>query len=201
MNKAILALLLIATLSFADEIVTDSKGRKIILRDDKTWDFQAAAVPEKGDVLKLEKGQGLDKVLKTRGGKVTIHYDSSKWRQTKDVNSNAEYTFQNAENTGFGMLIYDGLPIPLETMEEIVIKNANAIDPNASIQEIEKCTVNGTAGELITYLASSSGLDFVFFSFVATKEKGTIQYTFYTLKTVFDSLKPSFLEAIAGVEF
>jgi len=203
MTKRILAaaLVLTASLSFAEEIVTDSKGRKIILHDDFTWEVQQAEARGSGEILVLTKGPKLTRVLKTRTGKVTINYDANVWRQAADTNASAEFSFQNMDNNGFGMLIYDGLPIPLATMEEVVIKNANNIDPNASIKDIEKCMVNGTPGELITYQARSTGLDFTFFSFVATKDTGTIQYTFYTLTSVFDKLRPSFLEALSGVEF
>ncbi len=203
MTKRIVAaaLVLYAGLGFADEIVTDAKGRKIILHDDFTWEVQQAEARRGGETLVLTKSPKFNRVLRTRTGKVTINFNANEWRQASDTNASAEFSFQNLDNNGFGMLIYDGLPIPLATMEEVVIKNANNIDPNASIKNIEKCTVNGTHGELITYQASSTGLDFTFFSFVATKDTGTIQYTFYTLTSVFDKLRPSFLEAISGVEF
>jgi len=203
MTKIALAVLLVMTtgISFAEEIVTDSKGRKIILHDDYTWEVQEASARKSDEALVLTKSPKSNRVLKTRTGKVTINYNANEWRQASDTNASAEFSFQNMDNNGFGMLIYDGLPIPLATMEEVVIKNANNIDPNASIQDIEKCVVNGTPGELITYQARSTGLDFTFFSFVATKDTGTIQYTFYTLTSVFEKLRPSFLEAISGVEF
>lgn len=192
---------LLTTLSFADDIITISGGKKIVLHDNYTWEYSNESVISDTDIIQLTLNTKAKKILKNKTGKYQVNIDSDIWTQTYDINDNAEFQFINKEQTGFSVILYDGLPIPLDAMEKILIVNANNVDPNAAIKSVEKCIVNGTEGELVTYLASSSVLEFTFIAFIASKETGTIQYTFYTPSSYFDKLKPQFLEAISGLAF
>jgi len=89
----------------------------------------------------------------------------------------------------------------LDTMEKLLIVNANKVDPNAKITNVEKCIVNNTEGELVTYTALISGLGATYITFITSKDSGTIQYTFYTLSSYFDKVKPQVLDAISGLIF
>jgi hypothetical protein len=186
---------------FAEDIVLDYGGRKVVLHDDGTWEYAKTSNTGAVQGLTLHKLPTQTQLLTNPTGKYKVNFDPKLWDQTKPFSESAEFGFQNKEKTGFGMAIYDGLPLPLTTMEQVLITNANNIDKNAAIVDKQPCTVNGVAGELVTYTATGSGVPFTLLTFITSGDFGSIQYTFYTTSAVFAKMKPVFIDAISGIEF
>lgn len=186
---------------YGEDVTVRVNGKSVVLRDNHTWDYVESEGSSSEGSLVLTKGADTDKVLKSKSGKYQLNVNMDIWHLTTANNPQAEFQFVNAEETGYGVVLFDGLSIPLDSMKQILIMNANKIDPNARIADAEACTVNGTSGELVTYLATAANLEFTFFTFIATKDTGTIQYTFYTLSSVFEKMRPLFIDAISGLEF
>ena len=185
-----------------DDMVINVKGRKAVLHDNFTWEYlDMQDAPDSEGPLALSFDASIINPFVSKNGKYKIYIDTEKWRTTSGLNDDADFQFVNSDQTGFGLLLFDGLPIPLDSMKDILIVNANNIDPNARILDVRPCTVNGSEGEIVTYTARASGLEFIFHTFITTNENGTIQFTFYTLSSVFGKLKPLFEEAIAGLVF
>ncbi len=193
-------MVILAQAAYSADITLDYGGGKVVLHDDHTWEW-APTSTNRTDFISLSKLDTQSGRLVSARKKYTIYFDPVKWMQTKPSSSAAEFGFENAEATGYGMAVFDGLSIPLESMEKVMIQNASKIDPNARILEVQQCVVNGTAGELVTYTATGSGIDITYFYFVATGGFGTVQYTFYTTSAEFPRLKQSFLDGIAGIVF
>jgi hypothetical protein len=188
--------------AFCEDQITQVNGKKIILHDNGTWEYFATSNTNDETIIRIDKSPLFDKTIKSKKWSYAISYNSSKWDlSTNPDGAPSEYQFTNKENTGYGMCIYDGLSINLESMKKVLIVNASKMDPNASIINVQKSIVNGITGEFVTYCAESSGIMFYLYTFIATKETGTIQFTFYTTKEAFEKLKPSFEEAISGIDF
>jgi len=193
--------ILFSTLSFANDVIINVNGKDVILHDNYTWEYSDITKINSSDIKTLTITSNLTTVLRSKNGKYQLNINPNIWDQTRGNNDSAEFQFVNKEQTGFSVVLYDGLPIPLENMKKILIVNANKIDPNSYILNVEKCIVNNTEGELVTYSATTSGLDFTFYAFIASKDSGTIQYTFYTLSSFFEKMKPIFIDAISGLIF
>jgi hypothetical protein len=192
----------LSTICYAADVTVRVNGKSIVLRDNHTWDYLADEGQPNPGVLTLTKSNDPnDVVLKSKSGKYQLNVNMEIWHQTTANNAQAEFQFVNGEETGYGVVLFDGLSIPLASMKQILIMNANKIDPNARIADVEECSVNGTSGELVTYLATAANLEFTFFTFIASKDTGTIQYTFYTLSSVFEKMRPLFIDTISGLEF
>jgi hypothetical protein len=198
---AVCALLFISNLSFANDIYVNSGGKEIVLHDDYTWEYSVKKETGNSEVKTLTRNQNATMVYKNKNGKYQISIDPNIWNPTHGNNDEAEFQFVNNDQNGYSVVIFEGLTIPLDSMKKLLIVNANQFDSNASIIDAEKCIVNDTEGELVTYSVVVSGLDVTFFTFIASKDSGTIQFTFYTLSNYFEKMKPQFLDAISGLEF
>jgi len=188
-------------LSVAEENIVELNGKQIRINDDFTWNYVEENEEQDGSKISLSFNPTNTTQYEAPNGKYTINLATEDWMETTGINDTASFQFVNADTTGYGLLLYDGWEIPLKNLKVILIQNAQRIDPDARIVSAEKCSVNGTDGELVTYTAKNSGLSFVFYSFVTSSDNGTIQFTFFTLSSDFEELKPSFQEAIAGLYF
>ncbi|MFP4562661.1 MAG: hypothetical protein ACLFRY_05045 [Spirochaetia bacterium] len=200
-SRAVIGLFLLSAVCFAEDRSVVVEGRTIILHDDFTWEYTDEVKPRDADSIILKRNPGIRSPLVSKNGKYSLYIDQDDWIQTTGLNDHAQFQFRNKDETGYGILIFEGLPIPLENMRNILIDNASNLDPYARILEVQGCTVNNSEGELVTYTASGSGLDFTFYAYITMKEKGTIQFIFYTLSTAFEGLKPSFQEGISSLVF
>ena len=186
---------------YSEDKIIKLDNKTIILHDDFTWNYIEVEKNEISTEMILKYDPNETILLRSKNNKYNIHINDENWVQTTGLNDGAQFQFVNKDDTGYGMLIYEGLSFPLKSLKEAIITNANAIDPNARIIDVKECAVNNTVGEIVTYMASYSGLDFIFYTYITTSDKGTIQFTFYTLEEKFEELKPSFINAISGFEF
>ncbi|PJZ56744.1 DUF3157 family protein [Leptospira barantonii] len=201
--------LLIFTLSLgqlSSEEATTKSGKKVILNSDFTWKYADESADKnktgKPSTLVLTKSAEHDTELKSESGEFSVWYNSKKWnRAAQKSNKVSEYEFENKKRSGYAMVIFEGLEIPMESFPELLVVNARAVDPNAHLVETTDCKVNGRAGKLIKYAALFSGMKFIFYSFVTSNSKGSIQFTTYTLENRFDLEKEEFEKIISGLVF
>ena len=189
----------IVCLAAQDRTVT-LDGRKIILHEDFTWEY-AGQEKKKGTIRVLDVDNTEKDLFQSSNGKYSVYVDTGYWMQTSGLNPQAQLQFKNHDDTAFAMIIHEGLELPLDSLKELMIINAGNLDPNARILDVEPCSINGLEGELVTYTAHTAGLDFIFFSFITSTHNGTVQFTCYTLETVFGRLKTEFIDLISGFEF
>jgi hypothetical protein len=199
--SAVIGLFLLSSLCFAENQRVIVEGREIILHDNFTWEYADGGESRDADSIVLKKNPDIKSPLVSKNGKYSLYINRENWIQTAGLNDSAQFQFRNKEETGYGILIFDGLPIPLDSMRDVLISNASNLDPYARILDVERAIVNNSEGELVTYTASGSGLDFTFYAYITMKEKGTIQFIFYTLSSAFEDLKPAFQEAISSLVF
>ncbi|MDV6237140.1 DUF3157 family protein [Leptospira ellisii] len=200
-----LAVFLFILNPISPEEATTKSGKKVILNPDFTWKYvlgSAESKPAKTANIILTKSQDQDQELKSESGEFSVWFDSKKWnRAPRPANKVAEFEFENKKRTGYSMVIYEGLEIPMESFAELLVVNARQVDPDASLIETVDCKVNGKTGKLVTYTALFSGMKFIFYSFVTSSAKGSIQFTTYTLENKFEQEKEEFNRLISGLVF
>ncbi len=191
--------LIAAGLSAQDRTVTVD-GRKIILHDDFTWEY-ADLEKRKGTLRILDIDNEGKELFESSNGRYRASVDTGYWLPTSGLNPQAELQFKNHDETAYAMVIHEGLEIPLASLKELMIVNANSLDPNARILDVEPCRIGTLEGELVKYTARTAGLNFIFYTFITSHQNGTVQFTCYTLDSVFEQLKPEFIDLISGFEF
>lgn len=199
-SSVALALFFLAFSAFAEDVTVQVNGKTIILHDNKTWEVVETSANKSENLLELKKAVSQSQFLGSDTGKFSVSYDPLIWDKVKPFNESAEFSFQNKAKSGFGMVIFEGLGTSLEALKNALVSNAKNIDPNATIQDVQPCSVNGIEGELVTYVAVGQGIPFTLLAFIATGEFGSIQFTFYTSTTSFPKLKSEFIKAISGLK-
>lgn len=184
-----------------DEILKRNDGREIILHENFSWGYREDLSLQKGPPEVIDISGDLTGQLNSRSGKFIIYYDPSEWHETTGLNSLAEVQMRNTDSTGFSMLIMEGLSLPVEQIKDAIILNAQRMDSNAHVVQTERVLVNGKDGTIFTYIVQYETLRFIFYNLVMSSEKGSLQFVFYTLDSVFEQLKPGFRKAMSGLIF
>jgi hypothetical protein len=190
-----------STALLGDETLKRNDGREIILHENFTWEYQEEPDVQKGPVEHLDISADLTGQLNSRSGKFTVYYDPVEWHETTGLNPAAEIQMSNTDSTGFSIVIMEGLPFSIEQIKEVIILNARRMDSGAHVVQTERVLVNGKDGAIFTYVVQYERLRFIFYNLVMSNEKGSIQFVFYTIDSVFEQLKPNFRKAMSGLIF
>jgi hypothetical protein len=191
---------------YAEEIVTTKDGRRVKLKDDYTWRYlkeKPIDKTQKNDLtVKIlnKKDEQVTEVV-SKSGVFSVFLNEKKWIQSPPLNGMAEFAFLNEQKNGFAMLIYEGIEIPLDTYESLILENAKNADANASILGTQECTVNGRKGRLVKYKAAPKGLKLIFYTFITSDSASSIQFTTYTTENKFEEEVANFEYLISGLVF
>ncbi|TGL58836.1 DUF3157 family protein [Leptospira sarikeiensis] len=202
--KKFLLLILLSGISalFADEVVYTKNGKKVLLKDNFTWQYAPDQKPDPNK--KITTGRSIVKsadqtsVIKSKSGVYSVYYNSAQWTSITENHEFAEFHFVNESRTGNALVIYEGLEVPIDAFAELVLLNVTKTDPDARILNIEDCSVNKVPGKMVTYTAQIKGLRFIFYSFVTSGSFGSLQFSTFTLESQFEKEKANFEKAIAG---
>lgn len=190
------------TTIWADEVVYTKAGKKIILKENFTWQYapEPKVDPSKksNTTRPILKGTDQTSLIKSTSGVYSVFYNSAQWTSVTENHEFAEFHFVNQTRTGNAMVIYEGLEIPLGSFPELVLLNVVKTDPDARILNIEDCSVNGVLGKIVTYTAQIKGLRFIFYSFLTSGNFGSVQFSTFTLESQFEKEKANFEKVISG---
>ncbi|WP_246052063.1 DUF3157 family protein [Leptospira idonii] len=198
-HSVLIVLLLFGSSVFGEDAYTKT-GKKVILNDDFTWKYAESAVVDLNtNMRKLERSSDHTSVLVSKYNTYSVYYNPANWFNAKASNEAAEFGFENTRKTSYSMLIYEGVEIPLETFPNLILENTKNVDPTAYIIDIEDVSVNGMAGKIVKYHASSKGLNFIFYSFLTSGKFGSIHFIAFTLESNFDRELEGFDSLISGL--
>lgn len=150
-------------------------------------------LPSKGSLDSLETGSdssvSVDATgMTTLSGELvpySLSYDDSAWVLAKSAAGSAsEYDFHNTQGSVYGQIIAEELELNMETLEQTVLSNAQAADPNATITNRTEKTVNGKDILVLEMTATIQGLNFVYYGYYYTGEEGTLQVMTWTTDNV-----------------
>lgn len=191
------AFLVMTPLLLSQEIkATTEDGKSVILYPDGTWKYEhsvasgikmGSAAPS---IKRYRKPANARKLVKGKRVKYGIWYDENKWFLSNQKNSpSAEYEFANKEGDMYALVIPERLEIPLETLKNIALQNAQNADPNAKIVFEEKRVVNDTEVLCVQIEATIQGIPFKYFNYYYTGKEGTIQVMTYTGQSLFEEYR------------
>ncbi|MEO8028742.1 MAG: YbjN domain-containing protein, partial [Bryobacteraceae bacterium] len=134
------------------------------------------------------------------GNKLTFSYNSTKWKQTKQEEP-GRYSFTFGSGTGYGLLIYEGLSVPLDNLPEVALTNAKAADPNATLVSRDKITVNGIVLWRQKMNASVNGVPVSYYGYYYGGDGGTVQVLTYCGQGQLPELEAELTEFLSGLQF
>jgi hypothetical protein len=171
-------------------------GRQVILKSDGTWKFvEAKPAPAGG----FQKSESAKSVYNVKGGKAALYFDPAKWIQKKSEAPN-KVTFEYREGDVYGMLIAERMSLPLSSLKEIAIKNAQSVAPDIKVVQEENRNVNGTNILCMQMDGTIEGIKFTYYGYYYAGKAGSIQLLTYTSQNLFQESKPEMTEFLNGLE-
>lgn len=187
MSKLIfLALFLFSTsFCFSQIKAVTETGEQVLLFDDGTWKYADSAKSEEPAISlnpkAFTKSEGANFLLKSTKADFGIWLDSKKWQFRKaENNESAEYEFHHKTKDLYGMIIIEKIQIPLETLINIALQNAQKAAPDAKIAKQEYRTVNNKKMLCLQINGTLQGVKFSYFGYYYSNDNGTVQFVTYT---------------------
>ena len=123
--------------SYYEMALTDT-GDEVILYSDGTWAYTNKGQGEKQEIptnpQQFFKPSGSKFLLKSTKNSTACWLNTSLWTfQKSDSNTVAEYEFELKGEDLYGMVINEGLSMPIATLAKIALDNAKEAAPNARI--------------------------------------------------------------------
>jgi hypothetical protein len=130
--------------------------------------------------------------------KMKLKYNPAKWKQ-KPIEEEGRVTFRHTSSDAYGVVISEHIPIPMESLPDFVLANAQSVDPNAKIVLQEKHTVNGLDVWFVKIRAEASGVTFIYYDCLYSNDLGTVQLVLYTSEALFKEFERDFVAFFNGL--
>jgi hypothetical protein len=138
-----------------------------------------------------------DGLLQFNGNKMSVKYDSKKWKQTESSEV-GRFTFNHRSGDGYAMIISERLTVPLDSLPDIALSNAKDADPNAKIVFREKRSVGGVDVWFLKLASTSNGIPLIYYGYYYGGKAGTVQVLTYTGANLITEYDKDFLEFLNG---
>lgn len=146
-------------------------------------------------------GQVGSDIVKGEIVKYGIKYDTSKWVLTNAPEGDpAEYYFEHKDGDVYAMVVPERVEVPIDTLKNAALGNAQAADPNAKVTSEEKKTVNGKEMLSIKMSATIEGYNFSYHGYYYTGSIGSIQFLAYTVDQLMPQYEKDIEELLNGLE-
>ena len=187
MTRLIITLLsiFIATTGYAGQKAITDTGEEVILNSDGTWIFanNSSSTEEEIKINKTEFIRPSDSsfLLKSTKNDSAFWINSSKWSFKKATNNiEAEYELQLKGNDLYGIIIAEGIHIPIESLAEIALTNAKNAAPDIKITKKEYRYVNGNKVIYMEMSGTMKGMKITYLGYYYSDESGSTQLLTFT---------------------
>jgi len=186
MNKYVFFLLVIfSTLSNANQTAVSDTGDIVILKSDGTWSYQSNEnIKEFAEIplnkKEFNKGKKASFNLKSQVTNSQFSFNPKLWSFEKEIGDSHEYSFTLKGEDLYGMVITEGMELPIETLASAAMINFRSVAPAAKVIHKEYRVVNGNKVLYMETLAPISGVEFVYKGYYFSNESGSTQYLVYT---------------------
>lgn len=130
----------------------------------------------------------------------TINYDSSKWTaKPSDPTADTEYEFENVDGDIYAMVVAEKIEVPMDTLKEVVLQNAQSVAEDAEIVFEESRTVNGVDILAMKISGTVYGMQFMYYGYYYGGSAGTIQFITYTTTNLMDEYEQDLTDLLNGL--
>jgi hypothetical protein len=184
-----------------------TSGDTVLLNEDGTWVYQdkysSSANIDKIllNDTKYTKPSASTKFLSGGKGIYEIWYDPSIWVKANPskYNDDAELALEMNGKVAYGIMIYEKVEIPVESLLEIALENAQSSAPNFKIISREYRIVNGNKVALMQMEGNIEGINATYYSYYYSNSSGTWQFHAYTMTSLFKQLKKQMEALLNGL--
>lgn len=202
----LLILLSLPHITAQKKAITET-GDEVILYDDGTWMWMYSNSNQDTEVKELvlnskefKKGTDATFLLKSAKVKTGLWLNTKKWSFSKaNNNKQAEYKIVKKDGDVYGLVINEKVEIPLESLKNIVLKNAKNAAPDAVITHEEYRMVNGNKVMQLDIIGTIQGIKFAYFGYYYSNAKGTTQLLTYTSQNLMKEYRSDCEELLNGL--
>ncbi len=129
-------------------------------------------------------------------GKFVVIYDSQKWKEAKSSEP-GRATLGHVAGDGYAMVIAEAIQVPLDSLPELAVSNAQDSAPGTKITFREKRSVNGVELWCLRLEGTTKeGIAFTYYGYYYGGKAGTIQLITYTGTSLFAEYEKDFTELL-----
>ena len=201
-----LAISLIHIVSYSQIKALTENGKEVLLYNNGTWKYSekdADISKDKQDTIVCNKPENASFSISGEKIKYKQWFDPKKWNIKKETGTPRDYMFTLKDGDAYVMVIAEGVQIPLESMKDVVLANAQKNAPDCKIVKEEIRIVNGKTLKCIQMEGSLKGIYFVYLGYYYSDSKGTVQLISFTGRNLFSKYKSEmerFLNGFSGIE-
>lgn len=217
LSLVLLAMLYVMT-SDAQTVAVTENGDSVLLLPNGTWDYlentskeAVADRPVKEEVEEssiptnkesFERSLLSSKFVNLANEQFKIWYNEKKWKKIVPgvLNEEAEYAWQMRSNPGYAFVLLDDKEVDIKTMKKNALDNALSIASDTKIIEEDFREVNGTKILSTQMEGTAQELSVRYYNYYLSNKNGSIQFTCFTGKSIFEDLEGEFLEMLNGLE-
>ncbi len=175
------------------------QGVDVILYEDGRWMYESHIEAAETQAVAKDKPKSANTFVKGIGGNYGIWIDANKWQlSAKQFSPSSELSLYHHSQGAFALLVHEWEQLPLEVLQDAVLKNVQAIDPNAKSVLSETREINGSKLLLLRTDFTVEGRDYVYYGYYYVGEIGTIQVVGYSGKEAFIKLKQDIDDLLNG---
>lgn len=129
---------------------------------------------------------------------VSLKYDPDQWRPTAP-HSDGQFAFSHSSGGGNALVISERTAVPLDSIEDVALANAQSVDPHASVVFRHRTWVNGVAFWFLKIEATVGAIPVVYWGYFYVGEGGTVQVVTYTEKSRLPEYGQGFTDFLNGL--
>ena len=202
MKKIVLLIMgLMGTVIYAEQNAITDTGEKVILHTDKTWEYskQTTKIEITTNTEKFATPENAKFLLKSTKNNTACWLNSDLWSFEKaSSNAAAEYKFRLKGSDLYAMSVAEAVPIPMESLSNIALKNARDVAPDVKIVRREYRVVNGTKVLFMEMKGTTQGIKFTYLGYYYSDDLGSTQLVTYTGTNLVKKYKSKMMDFLNG---
>lgn len=178
-------------------------GEEVLLHSNGQWEY----VEEQPDTVVIltnptlftsKENQSFD--IKSKNTNTIVKLDAKQWTFGPGKNNqDAEYEFKLKRKDLYGMLITEGIEIPVENLAEIAIEYMKSASTNSVVLKKEYRQVNGQKVIYIEMSGKSMGIDLIYRGYYFSNLTGSTQLITWTSKNLQDKYTAETMDFLNGL--
>jgi hypothetical protein len=129
---------------------------------------------------------------------ITLKYDPDKWTQTPSYDA-GQFALAHSSGNGHALVIAERIAVPIDSVEEVALANAQFADPRAKVVFRHKRGVNGVDVWFLKIEAEVGTVPMVYCGYYYADQSSTVQVVTYTTKTLLPEFENDFMEFLNGL--
>ncbi len=130
-----------------------------------------------------------------------INYDRDKWLFAESPSGDeTEYEFDHVDGDVYAVVIAERIPIPLDSLKQIALENAQAVGADFEITYEEMRKVNNQDILAMKMRGSIDGIAVEYYGYYYSGDSGSIQFITYTGQNLVEDYQDELTELLNGLE-